>query len=337
LAAREAELLPIPYFHLVFTLPHQLGPLALHNKTVVYGILFRAAADTVRTLAADRKHLGAQVGGLMVLHTWGQTLMHHPHIHAIVTGGGLSHDRRRWVACKKSKKSGKEFLIHVEVLSTVFRGKFMAMLKHAYRAGQLVFPGKLAALEDPDAFRRLLDLAAQRPWVVYAKRPFASAHCVLKYLARYTHRVAISNSRLLDLTDGRVRFQYKDYAAGQQTKTMQLACEEFIRRFLMHTLPSGFVRIRYFGFLANRHRHENLQHCRQLLGIATAPTEGHDSLNDTSPDDASDESSQPQRCPVCQNGQLFVIHTFEPPHRWPVQPPHILHSHTSSTALINSS
>ena len=263
--------------------------------------------------------------------------MHHPHVHAIVTGGGLSHDRRHWVACKKSKKSGKEFLIHVEVLSTVFRGKFMAMLNHAYLAGELVFPGKLAALEDPDALRRLLDLAVRRPWVVYAKRPFASAHCVLKYLARYTHRVAISNSRLLDLTDGRVRFQYKDYAAGQQTKTMELASEEFIRRFLMHTLPSGFVRIRYFGFLANRHRQDNLQHCRQLLGMATAPTEEQDRLSDTSPGDAPGESIQRQRCPACKNGQLFVIHTFEPTHQQPVQPPHIPRSHTSAPTLINSS
>lgn len=337
LETRESELLPIPYFHLVFTLPQQLSPLALYNKQVVYGILFRAAADTLRELAADPKHLGAQIGCLMVLHTWGQTLMHHPHVHAIVTGGGISFDRRQWIASKRSKKSRKEFFIHVKILSAVFRGKFIAMLKQAYASGQLQFPGKLESLASNDAFERLLKLAVRRSWVVYAKRPFGGPKQVLKYLARYTHRVAISNRRLVDVADGQVRFQYKDYAAGQQTKTMPLASEEFIRRFLMHTLPIGFVRIRYYGFLANRFRKENLRHCRQLLGVPTSSGDGQDGLDSTSPDDVSDKIIDSKRCPLCQKGRLLVIHRFEPAHRRPVRRPHVLTSPIRLPAVMDSS
>jgi hypothetical protein len=337
LEARESELLPIPYFHLVFTLPHQLGPLALYNKRVVYGILFRAAADTLRELVADPKHLGAQVGCLMVLHTWGQTLMHHPHVHAIVTGGGMSSDRRQWIACKRSRKSRKEFFIHVKILSAVFRGKFIAMLKQAYVTGQLQFPGKLKTLANSDDFKRLLNLAVRCDWVVYAKRPFGGPEQVLRYLARYTHRVAISNRRLMNVANGQVRFQYKDYAAGQQTKTMPLASEEFIRRFLMHTLPSGFVRIRYYGFLANRFRQKNLQHCRELLGVSTSHGDERDGLDDTPRDDVPQESIDSERCPVCKKGELLVVHRFEPAHRRFTGRPHVLKSPNRVPAINDSS
>lgn len=336
LAARESELLPIPYFHLVFTLPHQLGPLALQNKQVIYGMLFRAAANTLRELAADPKHLGAETGCLMVLHTWGQNLMHHPHVHAIVTGGGISPDSRHWVACKRSKKSCQDFFIHVKVLSALFRGKFIALLKQAFESGQLSFPGQLEPLAQKQAFERLLTLAVQRPWIVYAKRPFSSASCVLKYLARYTHRVAISNRRIVDMTDGQVRFRYKDYAAGQQTKTLQLSTEEFMRRFLMHTLPTNFVRIRYYGFLANRHRQKNLQHCRQLLGVSATHGEG-DGLDKTESVDLPDKLINPKQCPTCERGKLVVIHVVEPTHRLPPRRPHFPKQPTRVAAVLDSS
>lgn len=321
LQKREAELLPIPYFHLVFTLPHELGPLALQNKSVVYGILFRAAAETLRELAADPKHLGAQIGSLMVLHTWGQNLMHHPHVHAIVTGGGISPDGNRWVPCKRSKKSGKHFLFHVEVLSQVFRGKFIALLKQAFASAQLSFHGQLQPFGDQAAFQRLLNQAARQPWVVYAKRPFSSPNCVLKYLARYTHRVAISNQRLVELKEGQVRFRYKDYAAGHQTKVMPLSTEEFMRRFLMHTLPAGFVRIRYYGFLSNRFRQQQLRHCRRLLGIAASA----DEPSNAEPVSVEDfEPTSSERCPVCKQGRLIVAHVVTPV--FPLRPrrPHFL-------------
>jgi hypothetical protein len=261
---RERELLPIPYFHVVFTLPHELAPLALQNKREVYDILFRAAAETLQTVAADPKHLGANVGCLMVLHTWGQNLMHHPHVHAIVTGGGLSADGSRWISSRKPGR--KDFFAPVRILSRVFRGKFMAYLKQAFSAGMLAFYGDLKPLCTSVAFERHLNTAVRQDWVVYAKRPFGGPKQVLRYLARYTHRVAISNQRLITLEDGKVSFGYKDYADEQRSKVMTLSTSEFMRRFLMHTLPSAFVRIRYYGFLANRHRNERLNLCRTLLG-----------------------------------------------------------------------
>jgi putative transposase/transposase-like zinc-binding protein len=308
LADREAELLPIPYFHLVFTIPHELGPLALQNKSVVYGILFRAAAETITELAADPKHLGAATGCLMVLHTWGQNLMHHPHTHAVVAGGGLSQDGTRWVRCKKSKKSQKEFFVHVRVLSDVFRGKFIAHLKQALASGQIRFPGQLKSYANPAVFESLLDQAVRHDWVVYAKRPFSSPICVLKYLARYTHRVAISNQRLVDIEDGCVRFQYKDYADAHQSKVMKLSTEEFMRRFLMHTLPSGFVRIRYYGFLANRCRAQQLECCRQLLGVRIAEAcTTQDTLHAT---EGTEPAAERRTCPACKTGVLELVATF---------------------------
>ncbi|MFH1605493.1 MAG: IS91 family transposase [Pseudomonadota bacterium] len=335
LAQRESELLPIPYFHLVFTIPHELAPLALQNKRVVYGILFQAAAQTVTQLAADPKHLGATIGCLIVLHTWGQNLMHHPHLHAIVSGGGISGDGTRWVHCKQSKKSDKKFLLPVRVLSAVFRGKFIARLKQAFASCQLSFHGQLQGDASPDAFETLLRRATCRDWVVYAKRPFSSPNCVLKYLARYTHRVAISNQRLVDIYDGCVRFRYKDYADAQQTKIMKLSTEEFMRRFLMHTLPAGFVRIRYYGFLANRCRQRQLKRCRQLLGVLLAQED-----TNQDPPQASEEpepAADAMRCPICKIGLLIPRGTLLPDLPQPVGAPHYLRATRPHLAYNDSS
>jgi hypothetical protein len=265
LKKHSAELLPVPYYHVVFTLPHVLAPLALQNKAVVYDLLFRAAAQSLLRIAADPKHLGANIGFLAVLHTWGQTLLAHPHLHCVVPGGGLSPDHRRWTPC------GHKFFLPVKVLSPVFRKKFLAGLERAFAKHQLTLAGQLTPLQSPTAFAHLLHTAAQRNWVVYAKRPFAGPAQVLTYLSRYTHRVAIANSRLLAMAEGKVSFRWRDYARGSQTRTMTLAADEFLRRFLLHVLPQGFVRIRSFGFLANRHRTELLALCRSHLQTSAPP------------------------------------------------------------------
>src|SRR3954452_776590 len=261
--ARGAELLPVEYFHVVFTLPPALAPIALQDPREVYNILFRAAAETLRQIAADPKHLGAEIGFLAVLHTWGQNLQHHPHVHCVVPGGGLSPDGSRWIASRPG------FLFPVEVLSRVFRGKFLSSLRSAFDQGKLSFHGKLGALNDPLAFQRRLTAGAKTEWVVHAKPPWGGPEQVLKYLARYTHRVAISNRRLVALEGDEVRFLWKDYAHGGEKKTMTLNAIEFIRRFLLHVLPTGFVRIRHYGFLANRLCREKLEICRALLSATT--------------------------------------------------------------------
>jgi hypothetical protein len=309
LEKRESELLPVPYFHLVFTLPHELAPLALQNQRIVYGILFEAAASTLLEIAADPKHLGARVGCLMVLHTWGQNLMHHPHLHAIVTGGGLSSDGSRWIHGKTSK-CRQPFFAPVKVLSRVFRGKFIHLLKQAFASAKLAFHGQLQPLSDPAAFEHRLNHAVRQDWVVYAKRPFASPVCVLKYLARYTHGVAISNRRLVDLRDGRVSFRYKDYADHHKSKVMALETPEFIRRYLLHTLPRSFVRIRYYGFLANRQRHERLEHCRRLLGVEPKPAAAADEKALRT--EAPDPPKPCQRCPACPDGKLVIVDVVSP-------------------------
>jgi Putative transposase/Transposase zinc-binding domain len=265
LEKRSTELLPVPYYHVVFTLPHILAPLALQNKALIYGILFRAAARTLLQIATDPKHLGADIGFLAVLHTWGQTLLAHPHLHCVVPGGGLSPDHQRWIPC------GPKFFLPVKILSVVFRGKFLASLQRAFAKHQLTLAGQLAPLQSPTAFADLLRTAAQRDWVVYAKRPFAGPAQVLTYLSRYTHRIAIANSRLVAMTDGKISFRWRDYARGSQTRTMTVAADEFLRRFLLHVLPEGFVRIRYFGVLANRHRTELLDLCRSHLQTSAPP------------------------------------------------------------------
>jgi hypothetical protein len=265
LAARQAELLPVPYFHVVFTLPAAAAEIAFHNKATVYAILFRAASEALRSIAADPRHLGAEIGAVTVLHTWGQNLHHHPHLHCIVPAGGLSFDQTRWIACRPG------FFLPVRVLSRRFRYLFMQQLQRAIDAGSVRFPGVCDALAAPQAFAKRLTALRKLEWVVYAKRPFAGPDQVLAYLGRYTHRVAIANSRLIQLLDGQVSFTWKDYRHNGKTKVMTLAAGEFIGRFLQHTIPDGFHRIRHLGFLANRHRTEKLALCRTLLSVPQPP------------------------------------------------------------------
>jgi hypothetical protein len=265
LAEREHELLPVGYAHVVFTLPHALAGLALQNKRVVYDLLFRASAATLLEVAQTSKHLGAALGFLSVLHTWGQTLLHHPHVHCVVPAGGLSPDGTRWVHARPS------FFLPVKVLSRVFRGKVVAGLRAAFRAGTLTLPGDLQRLTTEPAFSAWLRRLFRHEWVVYAKPPFGGPSHVLHYLARYTHRVAISNHRLVDVKDGQVTFRWKDYRHGSQVRLMTLLAEEFLRRFCLHVLPKGFVRIRFYGFLAARSRTEALSRCRRALDASPPP------------------------------------------------------------------
>jgi hypothetical protein len=301
--AREAELLPVEYFHVVFTLPAALGPIALQNPRVVYGLLFRAAAETLQQIAADPEHLGAEIGFLAVLHTWGQNLQHHPHVHCIVPGGGLSPDGSRWVACEPG------FFLPVRVLSRVFRGKFLALLGHAFAQRRLSFHGKLRALADAGAFQCRLSTSAGTEWVVYAKAPFGGPDQVLKYLARYTHRVAISDRRLIALEDGEVTFHWKDYAHAGGPKTMTLKATEFLRRFLLHVLPTGFVRIRHYGLLANRVCREKLARCRASLGVEAAP-EPVASETFAEPKGSVEAPSAAKVCPCCGAGRMVIVASF---------------------------
>jgi hypothetical protein len=302
LEAREAELLPVPYFHVVFTIPAELAELALRNPREIYRLLFSVTAETLLEVALDPKHLGARIGFLAVLHTWGQNLGHHPHLHCVIPGGGLTPDGSAWVASRAN------FLLPVRVLSRVFRGKFIARLRRAYRQGRLVFPGQIGWLATPEAFGAWLGELAAKEWVVYAKPPFGGPRQVLRYLARYTHRVAITGGRLLDIEDDRVRFRWKDYAGGQQWKTMTLGGTEFIRRLLLHVLPKGFMRIRYFGFMANRVRRAGLALCRTLIGRCRAGAGHSDAIH---PDALAAPASTPivstGTCPACGRGRLVVI------------------------------
>ncbi|MFA6202598.1 MAG: IS91 family transposase [Gallionella sp.] len=264
LEARQTELLPVDYYHVVFTLPAPISAIAYTNKAVIYRLLFEVAAETLRTIAADPKHLGARIGATLVLHTWGSALTHHPHVHGIVPGGGLSLDGERWIACKPG------FFLSVRVLSRLFRRRFLEELELAHRAGQLQFFGEYAQLSEATAFSEWLAPLRKCEWVVYAKRPFAGPAAVLAYLSRYTHRVAIANSRLIALDERGVTFKWKDYRETGATrhKTMTLKTDEFIRRFLLHVLPSGFHRIRHYGLIANSGRRENLARARELLNVA---------------------------------------------------------------------
>ena len=269
LEARQADLLPVDYYHLVFTLPAPIAAIAYYNKTVIYDLLFAVAAETLRTIAADPKHLGAQVGVTLVLHTWGSALTHHPHVHGIVPGGGLAADGKRWVRCRPG------FFLPVRVLSRLFRRRFLEELATAHRGGRLQFFGEHAGLSEPRAFAPWLAPLRQCEWVVYAKRPFAGPAAVLAYLSHYTHRVAISNRRLLALDERGVTFRWKDYRATGKTRyrAMTLAADEFMRRFLLHVLPSGFHRIRHYGLLANAGRREQLAQARELLHVVAAAIE----------------------------------------------------------------
>jgi hypothetical protein len=288
------HLLPVEYHHVVFTLPAEVGDLARANPAVLYDLLMRSAAATLREVAANPKRLGAAVGVLMVLHTWGQNLHHHPHVHCVVTGGGLSCDSAgkpdaspRWVACRPG------FFLPVRVLSRVFRGKFLAGLRAALAEGTLVLPGRLVALAESGRCATWCSALYAKEWVVYAKRPFGGPAQVLKYLARYTHRVAISNARLLDLRDGRVTFRYKDYAEAHKHRTMTLDADEFLRRFVQHVLPKSFVKIRHYGLLANAQREARLAACRRLLLVTAVPPAAPNEQA------ATVEPAQPRCCPNC--------------------------------------
>ena len=296
LMARQADLLPVEYYHVVFTLPAPIAAIAYYNKAVVYKLLFEVAAETMRTIAADPKHLGAHIGATLVLHTWGSAMTHHPHVHGIVPGGGLSLDGKRWVACKPG------FFLHVKVLSRLFRRRFLEELGNAYRAGQLQFFGDYAELNNNKAFARWLAPLKRCEWVVYAKKPFAGPAAVLAYLSRYTHRVAISNQRLITSDENGVTFRYKDYRATGHTrhKTMTLSQDEFMRRFLLHVLPSGFHRIRHYGLLANSGRKDNLEKARELLLVTTSDSVANDKI-------APDEPVQPTvTCPDCGAAMVIV-------------------------------
>jgi len=304
LEQRSAELLPVEYFHVVFTLPHEIGPLALQNRRRIYGMLFQAAAESLLTIAADPRHLGAQIGFLAVLHTWGQNLHLHPHVHCVVPGGGLSPDRSQWIACRPG------FFLPVRVLSRLFRAKFLSFLRDAQEHRQILFHGQQRYLEEPAHFRQLVAALREKEWVVYAKPPFGGPEVVLKYLARYTHQVAISNYRLIAIENDQVHFHWKDYADGNRQKTMALAGVEFVRRFLLHVVPSGFVRIRHFGFLAHRHRAEKLELCRRLLNVEQA-SDKEAGAQPAMNQGTTEVALPPDLCPACKEGRLVVIEKLE--------------------------
>jgi hypothetical protein len=294
LQARASEILPVPYAHVIFTLPHQAAPLALQNPKVVYGILFRAVSEALCEMAADPKRLGVRIGFMAILHTWNQRLDHHPHIHCVVPAGGLSHNGQRWRAPKNIR-----FFLPVKPLGRLFRNKFLCYLQEAFAAGQLAFYGQLRELAHPARFHALVSALAHIDWVAYAKRPFGGPDQVLRYLARYTHRVAIANGRLLALEDGCVRFRWRDSRDDNRMKEMSLEGVEFIRRFLMHVLPSGFVKIRYYGFLSNRSRKRMVEHCRQLLPRADQPT--------------LQPMVKEYLCPVCKIGHMRLVSAVDAP------------------------
>jgi Putative transposase/Transposase zinc-binding domain len=310
LGDRQAELLNTQYFHVVFTLPQQIAAIAYQNKRELYGILFRATAQTLLTIAADPKHLGAELGFFAVLHTWGSNLLHHPHLHCVVPGGGLSPDGSQWICCQAG------FFLPVRVLSRLFRRLFLEYLVKAFDAAKLQFFSSLESLRDRSSFLDYLAPLREAEWVVYAKKPFAGPEQVLDYVGRYTHRVAISNNRLLDIEEDQVTFRYKDYRHDAQQKTMTVEAEEFIRRFLLHVLPEGFQRIRYYGFLANRYREEKLTRCRELLDMPAPEPPAFEGAKDYR--ERYQELIGPSfgECPACHQGRMLVIEILpRSPHR----------------------
>jgi hypothetical protein len=303
LAEREAELLPVPYFHVVFTLPTAISDIAYQNKAVIYDLLFKASSETVLTIAADPKHMGATIGITAVLHTWGSAMTHHPHVHMIVPGGGISHDGRRWIAGRRPR-----FILPVRVLSKLLRRLMLEKLVAAHAAGKLRFFGQHAHLAKTRAFTAFLAPLRRKRWFVYTKEPFAGPKAVLAYLARYTHRVAISNSRLIAAAETGITFKYKDYRVegASRYKIMTLATHEFIRRFLMHVLPKGFHRIRHYGLFANTSRAETIARARDLLGAAAPNTK----TDDIAPDNPEPSNANEDKCPCC-GGRMVIIETFE--------------------------
>jgi len=304
--ARCEDLLPVQYFHVVFTIPSELNLLVIMNQRVMYTILFRSVSETLMELSDNPKHLGARTGFIGILHTWGQNLMDHPHIHCVVPGGGLSPDKAHWVSCRKG------FFIPVRVMSSLFRGKFLDYLKDSFASGELIFPGGISHLRDPKTFEVFRGQFYYKKWVVYCKPPFDGAEGVLKYLGRYTHRIAISNNRILKIKDGNVSFCWRDYSDGDKQKTMTLKADEFIRRFLLHVLPHRYVRIRHFGLLANRSRKDNIALCHKLIGSCKTVTN----------EEATPETWQDQlfricgidinTCPVCKRGTMVMIELLLP-------------------------
>jgi len=302
---RGKDLLPVEYFHVVFTLPSELNPLFIMNPKVMYNLLFRSASETLVELADNPKHLGVRIGFMVILHTWGQNLMDHPHVHCVVTGGGLSSDDR-WVSCRKG------FFIPVRVMSSLFRGKFLDHLKMSFDSDDLIFPANIRHLREPRTFEIFRRRFYHKKWVVYCKPPFAGAEGVLQYLGRYTHRIAISNNRILNLQDGNVSFRWRDYSDGDKQKTMTLSAHEFIRRFLLHVLPHRYVRIRHFGLLSNRNRKGDIALCRELLNCGKTVTKEKD----------RQETWQEQllrlcgidvtTCPVCKKGSMVTVEFLLP-------------------------
>ena len=302
---RGQDLLPVEYFHVVFTVPSELNPLFIMNQRVMFNLLFRSVSETLTELADNPKHLGARIGFMVILHTWGQNLMDHPHVHCVVTGGGLSSDKR-WVSCRKG------FFLPVRVMSALFRGKFLDHLKRSFEDEDLIFPGGIGHLKDPPTFEVFRRRLYHKKWVVYCKPPFAGAEGVLQYLGRYTHRIAISNNRILTLQDGEVSFRWRDYSDGDKQKTMTVKAHEFIRRFLLHVLPHRYVRIRHYGLLSNRNRKDDIALCRKML----------DSKITTVNEEEKQETWQEQLrrlcgidvtlCPVCKKGKMFIVQGLPP-------------------------
>ena len=305
LERRRADLLPTEYFHVVFTVPPAIAAIAAQNQAVIYGLLFRAVAETLRTIAADPRHLGAEIGFFAVLHTWGQTLVHHPHLHCVIPGGGLAGDGARWVACRPG------FFLPVRVLSRYFRRVLLAAVQDAFESGRLRFAGRLQPLTDPRRFAEHLRPAGETEWVVYAKPPFAGPEQVLDYLGRYTHRIAIGDQRLCSLRDGAVRFRYTDYrrADAARQRVMTLQATEFLRRMLLHVLPPGFHRIRYYGFLANRTRQHKLTECRRLLHVPPPPPAVPAGQTSTDYRDRYEALTgrSLRQCPRCHDGNMHVV------------------------------
>ena len=299
--ARSEDLLPIPYFHVVFTLPSELNPLVSMIRKLLYNLLFRSVSETLTELARDPKHLGAEIGNISILHTWGQNLMDHPHIHCIVTGGGLSSDRSRWISSRKG------FFIPVRVLSALFKGKFLDLLKKCFKSDALVFSDRIRHLKPPQDFEQFRNQLYRKKWVVYCKPPFDGVQGVLQYLGRYPHRIAISNNRLLTIRNGDVSFLWRDYADQNRQKTMTLKADEFIRRFLLHVLPSRFVRIRHFGLLANRKRKDTIALCRKIPGEGKTLTQPNTRKETWQEQLSRICGIDVTLCPVCQKGRMYRL------------------------------
>jgi len=305
LEQRKEDLLPVPYFHVVFTIPAKLNPLVLRNKRVLYNILFRSVSETLFELAGDPKHLGGQIGFICILHTWGQNLMDHAHIHCIVTGGGLSYDEKRWLPCRKG------FFIPVKVLSRLFRGKVLDYLKKSWESEEVKFSGSISYLQNPDQFTTFLKNLYKMEWVVYSKPPFKNTETLVDYLGRYTHRIAIGNHRILKMEYGKVFFAWRDYADGNKKKIMTLEASEFIRRFLLHVLPEKFVKVRYYGLLANRKSNTMLSQCRKLLDTVQTSNKN---VNETWQEFLKRVCGMDLiTCPFCKNGRMIRKEVIQPP------------------------